>query len=946
MDKDLRKPFKEARRTSRTRRIIKFAGLEYKMPANIKLYDSTTDPDDHLSRFASAANSGEWPMRVWCRMFQQTLDGSARGWYSVRRACFKEPHEITKIVRKANESLTVFKERWTVETVFIMGIPVVMKISSFMDVVKSPELAKRFSNKVSATVNEMMERLDEFVRFEEAYARTELPRGEVGETHHRASHETPIGTATIPRKKGHYTNDCLLLRKQLEMALDSGKLNHLVKDVRQRGRGLQGREAPNPAKVINVISVNSMKDNKRKGREVMELWMNVPISFPTISSDDVFEEPLIVKAKVEGYLARRVYVDAGSSVEVMFEHCFENLDSRIKAKLKETQTDLNIKTIRKDKAGGRPGLKPLRAILSTIHSMMKFPTPRGVATLVTQTIIIAECRRLERKQMVKESSEGERGVTSTEEVLINPSFPDQRVTIDGGLSEACRDQLKHLLKDNMEKETLYAYMSVSAEAVSAVLLTDRKGRQCPVQYVSKTVSEAERNYAPMEKLALSLIHMTRQLRRYFEAYLVKVITDQPIKNILNNTETSGKLAKYAVELGAYNITYIPQTAVKGQTLFTDGALSPKGSEAGLVLIGPNGIEYTYVLRLTFPSTNNEAEYEALMEGLGIARQMNISNIEVKVDSKLVASQINRNYKASKDSMIKYLAKAKEYTSGFKSFSIKNIPRNMNQKADVLSKLAFVAFNRLTKEVNYVIREIHMGSCGMHVGPRAVVRKAVRQGYYWPSMHKDAKKGVEKCDSTTVSGKWGAKFIILAIDYFTKWIEAKPLVKITRNEVIRFVMYNIIYRSLMEGIKTHLGREKARWVDELSNVLWAHRTSIKQSNGETPFSLTYGSEAVIPAEIGMPTYQTLMIREGYNEEEMRLNLDLLQERREAAAIRETRYKTKMEQYYNKKVPPLCLGLKSLCSEETKQVGLRTRASWDQNGKDHTGSWKRTKMVPTS
>ncbi|GKB46013.1 hypothetical protein Tco_0896766 [Tanacetum coccineum] len=81
-----------------------------------------------------------------------------------------------------------------------------------------------------------------------------------------------------------------------------------------------------------------------------------------------------------------------------------------------------------------------------------------------------------------------------------------------------------------------------------------------------------------------------------------------------------------------------------------------------------------------------------------------------------------------------------------------------------------------------------------------------------------------------------------------------------------------------------------------------RTSIKQSNGETPFSLTYGSEAVIPAEIGIPTYRTLMIREGYNEEEMRLNLDMLQERREATAIREARYKTKMEQYYNKKVRP--------------------------------------------
>nr|GEX16123.1 reverse transcriptase domain-containing protein [Tanacetum cinerariifolium] len=275
-----------------------------------------------------------------------------------------------------------------------------------------------------------------------------------------------------------------------------------------------------------------------------------------------------------------------------------------------------------------------------------------------------------------------------------------------------------------EKETLYAYLAVLAEAVSAVLLTDRKGRQCTVQYVSRTLNEAERNYAPMEKLALSLIHMTRRLRRYFEAHPVKVITDQPIKNILNNTETSKKLAKYAVELGAYNIMFIPRNVVKGQvladflsevpegtkedlyfrisevtvekdeveswTLFTDGVSILKGSGAGLVLIGPSGIEYTYALRLTFSSTNNEAEYEALLAGLRIARQL-------KVDSKLVASQINGTYEASIDSMIKYLAKASEYVSGFKSFSIENIPKNMNQKVDVLTKLASMAFNHRTKE---------------------------------------------------------------------------------------------------------------------------------------------------------------------------------------------------------------------------------------------------------
>nr|GEV16225.1 reverse transcriptase domain-containing protein [Tanacetum cinerariifolium] len=108
------------------------------------------------------------------------------------------------------------------------------------------------------------------------------------------------------------------------------------------------------------------------------------------------------------------------------------------------------------------------------------------------------------------------------------------------------------------------------------------------------------------------------------------------------------------------------------------------------------------------------------------------------------------------------------------------------------------------------------------------------------------------------------------------------------------------KSLMERIKTRLGKEKAGWVDKLPNVLWAHQTSIKTSNRETSFSLTYESEVVIPAEIGMPTYKTMMIRACFNEEEICLNLVLLTERREVVAIREAMYKTKLEQYYNKKV----------------------------------------------
>ncbi|GJS79363.1 reverse transcriptase domain-containing protein [Tanacetum coccineum] len=208
------------------------------------------------------------------------------------------------------------------------------------------------------------------------------------------------------------------------------------------------------------------------------------------------------------------------------------------------------------------------------------------------------------------------------------------------------------------KETLCVYLAASKDAVSGVLVADRNGKQTPIRYVSRILHEAERNYAPLEKLALCLLYLSRRLRRYFEAHPIKVIIDQPIKKILNKPEVSGKLAKYAIELGDYSITYVPRNAIKGQvladfinevpkgtrhlemcsladeesleewTLYTDGASNSKVVGASLVLIDPTRTEYIYVIRLNLPSTNNEAEYEALLAGLRIAKRMKVRALKV------------------------------------------------------------------------------------------------------------------------------------------------------------------------------------------------------------------------------------------------------------------------------------------------------------------------------
>ncbi|GKA18717.1 reverse transcriptase domain-containing protein [Tanacetum coccineum] len=259
------------------------------------------------------------------------------------------------------------------------------------------------------------------------------------------------------------------------------------------------------------------------------------------------------------------------------------------------------------------------------------------------------------------------------------------------------------------------------------------------------------------------------------------------------------------------------------------------------------------------------------------------------------------------------------------------------------------------QANYILREIHEGSCNMHVGPRSVVAKALRSG--------NPQQKLTPITSPWPFYKWGidiagpfpegpgkVKFLIVAIDYFTKWIKAKPVATITGAQVKKFVCDNIVCRfglpgeiisdngkqfmdnpfkdwceklcirqcfasvkypqanglveranrSLGEGIKARLGEKNKNWVEEITHVLWAHHTMIKSSNGETPFSLTYGTEAVIPVEIGMPTVRTAEVYMIKNDEALEINLDLLEEKREQAAIQEAKSKAKMEKYYNARV----------------------------------------------
>nr|GEY80026.1 hypothetical protein [Tanacetum cinerariifolium] len=185
-------------------------------------------------------------------------------------------------------------------------------------------------------------------------------------------------------------------------------------------------------------------------------------------------------------------------------------------------------------------------------------------------------------------------------------------------------------------------------------------------------------------------------------------------------------------------------------LYTDGSSSFNVLGAGLMLISHEGKEYTYALCFKFETTNNEAEYEALLSGLRIARKMEIKCLAIFTDSQLMVNQIKGIFEARQPTIKQYLEKVKEILNGFDTFTIEHVRRNQNKKADALSKLASMTFEHPTKEVlvevlakrsindkevsksDNIIKEVHEGSCGFNMEPRSMVVRIIKQEAIPPS----------------------------------------------------------------------------------------------------------------------------------------------------------------------------------------------------------------------
>nr|XP_023915020.1 uncharacterized protein LOC112026560 [Quercus suber] len=489
--------------------------------------------------------------------------------------------------------------------------------------------------------------------------------------------------------------------------------------------------------------------------------------------------------------------------------------------------------------------------------------------------------------------------------------------------EAAFQEMKHylsnppLLSPSKEGENLYLYLAVSSTAVSAALIGEENRKQLPVYYVSQAFQGAEFKYPKIEKITFALIVASPKLRTAIKAQA---------------------LADFIAEF-TYTDEPSPATGDEAWMVQTDDSSAQKRGGAGVVITTPEGEILKYGIRLRFPATNNEAKYEGILTGLRLGRELGAKNLLVQNDSKVIIGQIRGEYEAKEERMQKYLRLTKRLIQEFEKVEFVQIPRSQNMAADEVSKIAsseetepraylmmeiqrnpsiekvstltveginnwmtpiisflqdghlpqnadearkikkrsarFTILNDALykrgfsmpylrcvdeEEAEYVLREVHEGICGDHAGPKSLPF---------------AQWGIDIVGPLS-QGKGQVKFLLVAIDYFTTWVEAEALATITEARIQGFVWKNIVCRfgipqtiisdngrqfdshsfrdfcsglgiknkfsspghpqangqmevtnrTLLKIINTKLDDSKGAWPEELPNVLWAYRTTVR------------------------------------------------------------------------------------------------------------------------
>nr|ABA94385.1 retrotransposon protein, putative, unclassified [Oryza sativa Japonica Group] len=443
------------------------------------------------------------------------------------------------------------------------------------------------------------------------------------------------------------------------------------------------------------------------------------------------------------------------------------------------------------------------------------------------------------------------------------------------------------------------YLSAGEKSIGSVLIQELEGKERAVFYLSRRLLDAEtRHYL-----------LSNECTVICKADVVKYMLSAPI--------LKGRVRKWIFALTEFDLRYESPKAIKG---------------IGLVIISPRGASFEFAYTIKPYATNNQAEYQAVLKGLQLLKEVEADAIEIMGDSLLVISQLAREYECKNDTLMVYNEKCRELMDGFWLVTLKHVSREQNVEANDLAqgasgykpmmrdikievatisaddwrydvyqylqnssqsasqKLRYKAlkYTLLDDELYYrtidgvllkclstdkakvAIGEVHEGICGTHQSAHKMKWLLRHAGYFWPTIFEDCFRYYKGCQDCQKFGAiqrapasamnpiikpwpfrgWGMdmigqinpssskrhKFILVATDYFTKWVEAIPLKKVDSGDAIQFVQEHIIYRfGILQTITTDQGSifvsdEFVQFADSMGIKLLNSSPYYVQANG--------------------------------------------------------------------------------------------------------------------
>nr|GEV62678.1 reverse transcriptase domain-containing protein [Tanacetum cinerariifolium] len=525
---------------------------------------------------------------------------------------------------------------------------------------------------------------------------------------------------------------------------------------------------------------------------------------------------------------------------------------------------------------GRPGVKKLQAVPSMAHGMLKLPVEGGVITLKSSRLVSLECVFV---------SGPEETLPATKPILkerfkveINPEYLEQTPTDITGIP-------RHIVEHRLNVR----------EGCSLVRQKKRGQAADRNQAIQEEMGKLVEAEIIKERLVDKVFHkqIRRNLKVYVDDIVIKIhMEDEIVRDIKGTFKTLREINMKLNHKRCRLKSSIPKVLeirikVKRKALKPEQVLSQISREIFTVL-------------QKFKKCTKKSDFHWITEAEEAFKQM----------KQLIAELPMLTAPIEKEELIVYLAAAKETVSAvpITEREAKQIPIYFVSGALRGPKINYTSMEKPRVSVKGPILGIHSrttrrGLSGYSDGSRRRTSRTMDFVHGWILLHRWFRsriltnpEGMEftyalrfKFDATNNKAEYEAMVVRLRIakQMGVKNLQANIKKFVRENIVCRFGLLGEIISDngkqfrdnpfkdcLGEGIKARLDAKSKNWMEELHHVLWEHRTMIKSGNRDTPFSLTYETKAVIPAETGMPTLRTTKVDLVQNDEALGINLDLL------------------------------------------------------------------------